>query len=108
MARKKQVLGDGGVARAVKNIAERVGQRDEACRRIERNQADGSKAQQENKYQCPASGYKNGRACLMALITINKTIPQISAKINTDTLCGGMRANSQSFNTAPFLFWMCG
>ena len=41
---------------------------------------------------------------LMALISMNKAIAQINAKINTDTLCGGMRANSQSFNTAPCLF----
>ena len=40
----------------------------------------------------------------MALTTINKTIPHINAKINMDTSCGGMRANSQSFNTTPFLF----
>jgi len=40
----------------------------------------------------------------MALMSINKAIPQINGKINTDTSCGGMRASSQSFNTTPFRF----
>ena len=40
----------------------------------------------------------------MARIIINRIIPQIIAKIKTETFCGGTCAKSQSFNNIPFRF----
>ena len=40
----------------------------------------------------------------IALYKIRRIIDHMMININTETLCGSMRANTQSFNTTPFRF----